>query len=234
MIPRQLEPEVMDTREEAVDYNAMDHGEVNRLFVDDLLEFVLNGQNALGASARPAPITVLDLGTGTALIPIELCSRIDRIKVVAVDMAQEMLKLAQENIKQVNLEHRIVLEIVDAKKLSFSDQTFDIVISNSLIHHIPDPITVFREVIRVLKPGGFLFMRDLVRPDFVDQVDHLVEAYAGQENHHQQQLLRDSLHAALTFKEVQGLLEELSLPKNAARMSSDRHWTVSLTLPRSS
>lgn len=234
MIPRQLEPEVMDTQAEAVDYNTMDHGEVNRLFVDDLLEWIPSEQIVSGDSVEAASITVLDLGTGTALIPMELCSRTDFVKVVAVDMAVEMLKLAQENIKRLNLENRIFLELTDAKNLSFSDHTFDVVVANSLIHHIPDPILVFRELIRVLKFGGLLFLRDLARPNSIEQVNHLVDSYAGQANHHQQQLLRDSLHAALTFKEVQGLLEELSLPKNAARMSSDRHWTVSLTLPRSS
>ncbi len=61
-IERILEPEVMDTPEEARDYNAMDHSEVNRKFVDDLL-------------AGPVGPRVIDLGCGPAAIPIELCQR---------------------------------------------------------------------------------------------------------------------------------------------------------------
>ena len=58
MLNRVLEPEVMDDRDEAIAYDAMDHELVNRLFVDDLL------------GAGPIGIDCLDLGTGTALIPI--------------------------------------------------------------------------------------------------------------------------------------------------------------------
>ena len=61
---RVLEPEVMDTAEEARDYNAMDHSEVNRWFVDDFLLLAPDWQQA-----RPE-WSVLDVGTRTALIPI--------------------------------------------------------------------------------------------------------------------------------------------------------------------
>ena len=61
MLPRVLEPEVMDSAEEASDYDAMDHSHVNRLFVTDFL--------TIWKGANP----ILDVGTGTAQIPIELC-----------------------------------------------------------------------------------------------------------------------------------------------------------------
>ncbi|MCA9201957.1 MAG: SAM-dependent methyltransferase, partial [Planctomycetales bacterium] len=62
-LARQLEPEVMDTPEEAREYDEMDHSSVNQAFVADMLssDFVVGD--------------VLDLGTGTARIPIELCRR---------------------------------------------------------------------------------------------------------------------------------------------------------------
>lgn len=63
MLARTLEPEVMDTPEEALAYDSMDHADVNRVFVDDFL------------AADPEAGEILDLGTGTALIPIELCRR---------------------------------------------------------------------------------------------------------------------------------------------------------------
>jgi hypothetical protein len=58
MLNRTLEPEVMDTAADALDYDRMDHREVNRRFVDDFL------------AAAPDLSDVLDLGTGTAQIPI--------------------------------------------------------------------------------------------------------------------------------------------------------------------
>src|SRR5947207_183966 len=79
---RVLEPEVMDTPEEARDYDAMDHSAVNRLFVDDLL-----AAGVVPATADDQPVAeILDLGTGTALIPIELCRRCADCRVMAVDL----------------------------------------------------------------------------------------------------------------------------------------------------
>ena len=60
MIPRTLEPEVMDTVEEAVDYDSMDHSTVNRVFVADLLRFVEPAAKPVDYSLR-----IIDLGTGT-------------------------------------------------------------------------------------------------------------------------------------------------------------------------
>ena len=67
MLPRVLETEAMDTLDEAVDYDAMDHSEVNRRFVDELL--------AQCSPNRSAPWRVIDVGAGTALITIELVQR---------------------------------------------------------------------------------------------------------------------------------------------------------------
>ena len=82
MIPRVLEPEVMDTAQEARDYDAMDHREVNQRFRDDFLAFY--GAGPLGR--------VLDVGTGTARIPILLCQEDARPQVVAVDLSAAVNK----------------------------------------------------------------------------------------------------------------------------------------------
>ena len=76
MLTRVLEPELMDSIEDAREYDAMDHAAVNARFVTDLL-------SAFGADANAR---ILDLGTGTAQIPIELCRRAPRVHVTAVDL----------------------------------------------------------------------------------------------------------------------------------------------------
>ena len=88
MLPRTLEPEVMDTPEEARDYDAMDHAAVNRAFVDDFLAAWTGGE------------PVLDVGTGTAQIPAELCRRHAGVRVVAVDLAGHMLELGAANLRR--------------------------------------------------------------------------------------------------------------------------------------
>ena len=82
---RTLEPEVMDTVEEAAEYAAMDHTEANNAFVDRLVELGAHGQ-------------MLDIGTGPGDIPLLVCDRIDDAHVVAIDLAETMLEHAQRKL----------------------------------------------------------------------------------------------------------------------------------------
>jgi ubiquinone/menaquinone biosynthesis C-methylase UbiE/CheY-like chemotaxis protein len=225
-LPRTLEPEVMDTVEEAVDYDSMDHSGVNRLFVDDLLAVAATSGDHDRLQSSTNPLRILDVGTGTALIPIEFCRRPVSASVWAVDLAVEMLLLAERNVRDAGLDGRILLEHLDAKELSYNDGEFDWVISNSILHHIPQPVDSMREMLRVLRPGGLLFVRDLMRPGSDADVEQFVATYAGQENEHSQQLFRQSLHAALTVPEMQELMVDLGWPADCATQTSDRHWTI--------
>jgi ubiquinone/menaquinone biosynthesis C-methylase UbiE len=224
MLSRILEPEVMDTAAEAVDYDAMDHSEVNRRFADDFLAAWNAAKPAAPADA--GKFRVLDLGTGTAQIPIEICRRTEQFHITAVDLAAHMLALAQRNVLQAGFKHLIRLEHIDAKRLPYADDSFDAVISNSIVHHIPEPIHVFREMARVVKPGGVLFIRDLMRPGDEPTLNRLVDQYAAGANDHQRAMFRASLHAALTLDEVRALLHEAGLNVSSVQPTSDRHWTI--------
>lgn len=217
ILKRVLEPEVMDSPEEAEDYNAMDHSEVNRLFVSDLLQFAESCGKPIG--------DVLDLGTGTALIPIELCDRETDCRVMAIDMSINMLELARYNIEAAGLIERIELAQVDAKQMAFPDGMFSSVISNSIIHHIPEPADCVREMVRVTASGGLLYVRDLLRPETDEQVEHLVQTYAGQENEHSRQMFDDSLRAALSMDEIRELVVQNGFAAEDVQATTDRHWT---------
>lgn len=226
MLPRTLEPEVMDSAEEARDYDAMDHDTVNQAFVDDFLAAAGRTPLVNRFNDRSRPPAVLDCGTGTALIPLLLAERSLSVTITAIDLSEEMLRLAAANIARAGLKSQILLRRADGKRLPFDDGTFDAVMSNSIIHHLPDPKPALAEMVRVLNPGGLLFVRDLFRPKTVEQVESLVETYAGRENERQQALFRDSLHAALTLDEIRELLVEIGLPASMAMQTSDRHWTI--------
>jgi ubiquinone/menaquinone biosynthesis C-methylase UbiE len=213
MLPRVLEPEVMDDPAEARDYDAMDHRAVNQCFAADFLA-VWGGQNP-----------VLDVGTGTAQIPIELCRQSPTITLVAIDLAEHMLTLARVNVEKAHLTGRIHLEAANARGLGYVNGAFGAVISNSIVHHIPDPAVALAEMVRVLAPGGTLFVRDLARPEDVPTLERLVATYAGDANEHQRQMFTESLHAALTLDEVRGLVSGLGFDPAGATMTSDRHWT---------
>lgn len=220
MLPRVLEPEVMDTPEEARDYDSMDHSEVNWQFTVDFLR-------VWSAEGR-----ILDVGTGTAQIPIELCRQSPTAHFTAIDLADHMLALARHNVERAGLGDRIRIEKADAKRLPYRDEDFfGAVISNSIIHHIPDPSTCLAEMHRVCAAGGLLFVRDLLRPDDEATLRRLVDTYAAGANEHQRQMFADSLHAALALDEVRDLVGRLGYRPEAVQQTSDRHWTFAAQRP---
>ena len=216
-LKRVLEPEVMDSVEEARDYDQMDHAAVNDVFVTDLL------------ASGEITGEVLDLGTGTAQIPVALCQQHDDCQVMAVDLAVHMLDLARYQIEVNGLVERIMLDHIDAKSLPHDSDRFDVVMSNSIVHHIPEPAGVLAEAIRVVRSGGRLFFRDLLRPESDESVQQLVSTYAGDANDHQRQMFDDSLRAALSLDEIQNLITELGYNPEEVQATSDRHWTWSTT-----
>ena len=218
MLTRILEPEVMDSAVDAREYDAMDHSTVNSQFVSDLLATLSN-----------SPIQILDLGVGTAQIPIELARRAPHLHITAVDAAPSMLELARTNIANASLIDRIEPILADAKQLPFVVNAFPVVISNSILHHIAEPKSVLAEAIRVTTFGGYLFHRDLARPSNEIQLQHLVETYAGGATSYQRKLFGDSLRAALTLEEVRDLISSFDFAPDTVQLTSDRHWTWSAT-----
>ena len=211
---RIVEQEVMDTAEAAEAYDAMAHGEVDNAFVERVL--------ALGAKDGH----FLDVGTGPAQIPILLAQRCPDIRITAIDLSKEMLNIAKRHVAAAELAARITLEHVDAKALPYPDNTFDGLISNSIVHHIHDSLRALQEMSRVVKPGGLVLIRDLVRPETPEEAQAFVDKYAAEDTPYQQKLYYDSFLAAFTIPEVNEMLEEMDLPRAVVVQSTDRHWSV--------
>jgi SAM-dependent methyltransferase len=102
-----------------------------------------------------------------------------------------------------------------------------LVISNSLVHHLPDPQSFFQEVARLVKPNGAVLIRDLLRPTSLAEIEQIV-AEAGDYGERQNQLFRDSLAAALTLDEVQEFVTVAGITNYLLGQSSVRHWTLSI------
>lgn len=214
MIRRVLESEVMDTIQDALEYDSMDFTDVNTAFAERALELI------------PSEGLVLDLGTGTARIPILMLEKNPKINIAAGDLSQHMLDVGKINVDKTIFKNHITLQKMDAKRLPYPDHYFDAVISNSLIHHIPDPIEVFREINRVAKLNAGILIRDLIRPESEEILESLVGKYATNCNEHQRKLFRDSLRASLTLAEVKELVRDSGLYGCIVVQSSDRHWSV--------
>jgi ubiquinone/menaquinone biosynthesis C-methylase UbiE len=217
---RILEPEVMDTLDEAQGYDAMDHSEPNNNFVQRLVE--------LGAAGR-----MLDIGTGPGHIPLLVCARIAGATVTAVDLSQHMLEIARRKAAASPWAGRIEFRLADAKGLPFPDGAFDTVFSNTILHHIPDPRPFLREARRVLKSGGgkegTLLIRDLFRPDSNKRVEELVRLHTEGANEYQKQLFRQSLQASLTPEELRNVAAESGLTARdgfAVVVDTNRHMSL--------
>jgi ubiquinone/menaquinone biosynthesis C-methylase UbiE len=214
IVDRILEPEVMDTWLDATAYDAMDFVAVNTAFAEAAIWL------------DPDAVKILDAGTGTARIPILMCQRRPQYLITAVDLAQSMLIVGQRNVDDAELAQRIRLERVDSKRMAYPDLEFDMLISNSLVHHLPDPLSFFQEVKRLVRPGGAILIRDLIRPDSDEIVNDLVDKIGAGYDAHQQQLFRDSLNAALTLAEVQDAIDRVGLGGVKITQSSELHWSI--------
>jgi len=217
MISRVLEPEAMETAEDVRQYDAMDHSEVNARFVADFL--LVHGPCRGGE--------VLDVGTGTARIPIALVHTDRQARIVALDLSETMLAQAAANIAAAGLSGRIRCRHGDAKSLAddFGERAFEAVVSNTIVHHIPDPEPALAMMVSLVAPSGTLMIRDLARPESRRQVARLTDLYTAAETLAARALFEASLNAALSLEEIRALVSRLGLPPDHVSMTSDRHWT---------
>ncbi len=213
---RTLEPEVMDTVEDAEDYNAMDFCETDTQFAERAA--------ALLGEARGG--RALDIGTGTAKIPVLFLARRPDITMLAIDMADQMLRLAALNLEAAGFGKACRLVRMDAKAIDAPPASFDLVMSNSIAHHLPEPLDLFREIARVAGSGGAVLVRDLIRPESPEAAWAIVNSVAPDDTARQKQLFADSLCAALTLDEVREMVSAAGLEGAQVVRTSDRHWSV--------
>ena len=214
-LKRVLEVEPIDSFEKAMEYDRVDRRAEIDQFVDDLL------------ACGPIAGDVLDVGTGTALIPIALCQRTDDVRVMAVDASWQILDQARINVEIEGMIERMMLDLVDATELIHEDGQFQIVISNGLVHQVPDPMVVLREALRVTASAGLIFFRDLLRPADEATAKDLVQTLAARENEGQQQLLEASLRAALDLEEMKDAVQSIGGDPAKVVATSGQYWTWS-------
>jgi ubiquinone/menaquinone biosynthesis C-methylase UbiE len=209
---RILEPEIMDGAEEAEAYESMDFSASDQAFVDRALKLCLH------------PCVIADLGCGNGKIPSAIAPGLTAPSILyAIDRSLPMLALARQRLRQ---QCNAICISADVKQLPFPDQSLDIIVSNSLVHHLPDARILFREIRRVIGPGGAILIRDLFRPATPEARELLVARYASGGSQLQIELFRNSLQAALTPAEVSAQLEECGLSGFSIHCPTDRHWSV--------
>jgi cyclopropane fatty-acyl-phospholipid synthase-like methyltransferase len=214
---RVLEPELMDEPEQALAYAKADFEEENQGFVDRFCEYF--PEFKAGRTCH-----IVDLGCGPADIPIRLARALPDCRITAVDGSKAMMKLAEEAVQKAGLSARIQLRCERIQTVELAEPA-DAIVSNSLLHHLPNPLR-FWYVLKKLAPGGLGLVMDLLRPESPEAAKAIVEQYASNEPQVLQRDFYNSLLAAFTEDEVAGQLAEMNLSRMLIDVPDDRHWVV--------
>jgi cyclopropane fatty-acyl-phospholipid synthase-like methyltransferase len=212
---RILEPELMEDEEQCLAYAQADFEEENQGFVDRFREYCPD----LTAGH------VLDLGCGPADIPIRFVRALPGCRVTGVDASLAMIRLAEEAVRKAGCADRITLRCERIQTLALPEPV-DAAISNSLLHHVPNPLQFWHGLRKLVKPGSFVLVMDLLRPESPEAAQAIVDQYAAGAPAILRRDFYNSLLAAFTEDEVASQLAELNLSRLLIDVVDDRHWVV--------
>ncbi|GJL65627.1 MAG: hypothetical protein NPIRA05_05980 [Nitrospirales bacterium] len=213
---RLLEPELMDDPQQAQVYASANFSKENQDFVDRFLQ-------SYGHELENAH--VVDLGCGPGDIPIRLAQAHPTLRITAIDASQPMIDIARRMVTEATLTERIELRCQRFQDATFSTPV-DAIISNSLAHHVPNPLQFWYFIKTTAKPGAPVLVMDLIRPESTEDAHALVEQYAAEEPEKLRQDFYNSLLAAFTEDDVAAHLAELNLSRLLLDVPDDRHWIV--------
>jgi ubiquinone/menaquinone biosynthesis C-methylase UbiE len=219
---RILEPELMTDEAQAVAYARADFVQVNQGFVD---RFRACFPKAVGGA-------MVDLGCGPGDIPVRFAQALPGFTITAVDGSEPMIALAKQAAKRAGVEDRVHPRCARLPMLPLPLQSFDAVVSNSLVHHIPDPYLFWNELVRLGKPGAAVLIMDLFRPESPGRAHEIVEQYCGSEAPVLKEDFFNSLCAAFTLREIRYQIRSRGLGALVCELASDRHWIVWGHLPK--
>ena len=142
--------------------------DVNNLKPEDLApidEFHIRGREATLELARAAGLEaskqVLDIGSGVGG-PSRCIAREFACRVTGIDLTDEYCRVATMLAERTGLSHLVSYRQGDALNIPFPDRAFDVVWTQHVAMNIPDKATLYREMYRVLKPGGVLAIYDIL------------------------------------------------------------------------
>jgi ubiquinone/menaquinone biosynthesis C-methylase UbiE len=208
------ENELMNDTDQAQAYAEADFSEPHDAFVAHFSARFPNFSNG----------EVLDLGCGPADVTLRFARAFPKTHITGIDGAQAMLNIALCDVQSQGFNQQITLRKCTLPDKNLLKHGYDALISNSLLHHLNEPVVMWQTIGQCAKPGAVIFVMDLLRPVSVQNAKEMVKKYAADASPILQKDFYNSLLAAYTTEEIQQQLKHAGLDHLTIEVVSDRHW----------
>ncbi|MFM8524698.1 MAG: class I SAM-dependent methyltransferase [Cyanobacteriota bacterium] len=212
---RICEPELMEGEEQVEAYAAADFSSSDQAAVTRILELWAEQ----GRSTSPERI--VDLGCGPGNLTLPLAEHLPQAEVLGLDGSGAMLAEARRRCPGA----RPAFRKATLPDLPADLGRFELLVSNSLLHHLHDPGVLWAALSALAAPGAVVVVKDLRRPADPEAVEALVQRHAATAPPVLQRDYRASLHAAFRPEEVEQQLLQAGLPLQV-RALEDRYLEV--------
>ena len=216
MLKRIAEPDLMDSKAQAEAYASTDFSEPHNSFVTNFKKRFPEFNEG----------EVLDLGCGTADVIIRFARAFPKTCILGIDRADSMLAIGLKDINKHGLNGQITLKKCIIPDSGLSARKYDTVISNSLLHHLADPLLMWQVMEQYSRPGTALYAMDLMRPDSREKAKEFVQMYAADAPDLLKEDFYNSLLAAYNIYEIKEQLLTAKLDYLNIEVVSDRHILV--------
>jgi SAM-dependent methyltransferase len=214
---RIAEPELMTEAEQVAAYAGADFEQPHQRFME-LLRGHLPGLPSVG--------TALDIGCGPGDIACRFARAFDAWRVDGIDASAPMLAFARAAAERLGVSDRVHFHACHLPDGQAPLAAYDLVCSNSLLHHLGDPLVLWRSVRRWSHASSRVFVMDLMRPHSLEDARRLVEEHSSGEPEVLRRDFYNSLLAAYRPEEVREQLVRAGLDHLKLDVVSDRHWLL--------
>lgn len=146
------------------------HGDIFNVIEQERLKKALS--TAIGAVKTGAtPLKALDYGSGSGNLTRHLIEL--GMKTVSADISEGFLSLIERNFSQTGLSETLMINGKDLSNVS--DNEFDLVATYSVLHHVPDYLSIIKEMARVVKPGGVIYIDHEVLESYYKRPKEYIE-----------------------------------------------------------
>ncbi len=209
------ESELMDDDEQAQAYASADFEEPHSKFIS-LFKEIFPDKSITG--------DVLDLGCGPGDITFRFARAFPKCIIHGIDGSEAMLRCGYDILKpEDEVKERVQLIYGLLPDVILPISRYDVIISNSLLHHLNDPMVLWNTVRQYAKAGTLVYIMDLKRPPEEENARRLVNMYTSNEPELLQRDFYNSLLAAFEPDEIRSQLNNAGLNNLVVKDVSDRH-----------